>query len=165
MSEAIGALMAGVVLSDSGVREEIEQRFFAVRDVFAALFFFVFALTIDLDRTADVGWIVLLALAATFVGKVGVGVVAGRLGGFSRAARDQRGSGARRARRVHDHPRPARRRERRARSGAPRRHRRVRRSLRPREATVGVILMKESKRLGRSWPARVPGRTRRCLTV
>jgi K+:H+ antiporter subunit KhtU len=83
MSEAIGALMAGVILSDSGVREEIEQRFFAMRDVFAALFFFVFALTIDLSRTTDVGWIVLLALAATLVGKVGVGVVAGRLGGFS----------------------------------------------------------------------------------
>ena len=51
MSEAIGALMAGVILSDSGVREEIEQRFFAMRDVFAALFFFVFALTIDLARS------------------------------------------------------------------------------------------------------------------
>jgi CPA2 family monovalent cation:H+ antiporter-2 len=75
--------MAGVILSESGVREEIEQRFFAVRDVFAALFFFAFALTIDLGRIPDVGWIVLLALVATVVGKVGAGVVAGRLGGFS----------------------------------------------------------------------------------
>jgi CPA2 family monovalent cation:H+ antiporter-2 len=83
LSEAVGALMAGVVLSDSGVRDEIEQRFFAVRDVFAALFFFAFALTIDVAKIADVGWIVLLALVATLVGKVGVGVVAGRLGGFS----------------------------------------------------------------------------------
>jgi CPA2 family monovalent cation:H+ antiporter-2 len=83
LSEAIGAMMAGVVLADSGAREEIEQRFFAVRDVFAALFFFVFALTIDLGRTTDVGWIVLLAIVATLVGKVGVGVVAGRFGGFS----------------------------------------------------------------------------------
>ena len=83
LSEAIGAMMAGVVLADSGAREEIEQRFFAVRDVFAALFFFVFALTIDLGRTTDVGWIVLLAIAATLVGKVGVGIVAGRFGGFS----------------------------------------------------------------------------------
>ena len=83
MSEAIGALMAGVILSDSGVRTEIEQRFFSVRDVFAALFFFTFALTIDLGRIPDVGWIVLLALAATIVGKVGVGVIAGRLGGFT----------------------------------------------------------------------------------
>ena len=82
MSEAIGALMAGVVLSESGVREEIEQRFFSVRDVFAALFFFAFALTIDLGALGEVGWIVLVALIVTVVGKVGVGMVAGRLGGF-----------------------------------------------------------------------------------
>ena len=83
MSEAIGALMAGVILSESGVREEIEQRFFAVRDVFAALFFFAFALTIDLGAFGAVGWIVLVALVVTVIGKVGVGLVAGRLGGFT----------------------------------------------------------------------------------
>ena len=83
MSEAIGALMAGVILSESGVREEIEQRFFAVRDVFGALFFFVFALTIDLGALGEVGWIVLAALVVTVVGKVGVGLVAGRLGGYT----------------------------------------------------------------------------------
>jgi K+:H+ antiporter subunit KhtU len=83
MSEAIGALMAGVILSESGVREEIEQRFFAFRDVFAALFFFAFALTIDLGALGEVGWIVLVALVVTVVGKVGVGLVAGRLGGFT----------------------------------------------------------------------------------
>ena len=83
MSEAIGALMAGVVLSESGVREEIEQRFFAMRDVFAALFFFVFALTIDVAKFGDVGWIVLVALAMTVAGKVGTGVVTGRLGRFT----------------------------------------------------------------------------------
>jgi CPA2 family monovalent cation:H+ antiporter-2 len=83
MSEAIGALMAGVILSESGVREEIEQRFFAFRDVFAALFFFAFALTIDLGALGEVGWIVLVALVVTVLGKVGVGLVAGRLGGFT----------------------------------------------------------------------------------
>ncbi len=83
MSEAIGALMAGVILSDSGVREQVEQRFFAFRDVFAALFFFAFALTIDVSRVADVGWIVALAVVVTVIGKVGTGVVAARLGGLS----------------------------------------------------------------------------------
>jgi CPA2 family monovalent cation:H+ antiporter-2 len=83
MSEAIGALMAGVILSESGVREEIEQRFFAVRDVFAALFFFAFSLTIDLGAIDQVGWIVLFALVLTVVGKVGVGMIAGSLGGFT----------------------------------------------------------------------------------
>ena len=92
MSEAIGALMAGVVLSESGVREEIEQRFFAVRDVFAALFFFAFALTIDLGALGEVGWIVLVALIVTVLGKVGVGMVAGRIGGF--AARQGMNAGA-----------------------------------------------------------------------
>src|ERR671923_210042 len=42
LSEAIGALMAGIVLSETSVREEVEERFFSFRDVFAALFFFVF---------------------------------------------------------------------------------------------------------------------------
>ena len=83
LSEAVGALMAGVILSESGVREEIEQRFFALRDVFAALFFFTFALTIDLGKVGEVGWIVAIALLATLVGKVGVGIFAGRLGGFT----------------------------------------------------------------------------------
>ena len=48
LSEAIGALMAGVILSETSVREEIEERFFSFRDVFAALFFFAFGLSIDL---------------------------------------------------------------------------------------------------------------------
>ena len=84
LSDAVGALMAGIVLSDSGVREEIEQRFFALRDVFGALFFFAFALTIDVAKIGEVGWIVLLAVVMTFVGKVGVGMLAGRLGQLSR---------------------------------------------------------------------------------
>jgi CPA2 family monovalent cation:H+ antiporter-2 len=83
LSDAVGALMAGVVLSDSGVRGQIEQRFFAFRDVFGALFFFAFALTIDVAKIGDVGWIVLLAVVVTFAGKVGVGMLAGRLGQLS----------------------------------------------------------------------------------
>ncbi|RDI73482.1 Kef-type K+ transport system membrane component [Gaiella occulta] len=83
LSEAVGALMAGVVLSDSGVREDIERRFFALRDVFGALFFFAFALTIDVAKIGEVGWIVLAALLLTLVGKVGVGFLAGKLGGLS----------------------------------------------------------------------------------
>jgi CPA2 family monovalent cation:H+ antiporter-2 len=83
LSNAVGALMAGIVLSDSGVREEIEQRFFALRDVFGALFFFAFALTIDVTKIGEVGWIVALAVVLTFVGKVGTGMLAGKLGRFT----------------------------------------------------------------------------------
>ena len=83
LSEAIGALMAGIVLSETSVREQIEERFFSFRDIFAALFFFVFGLSIDVSAFGDVGWIVAFALGVTIVGKVGAGWVAGRVGGFS----------------------------------------------------------------------------------
>jgi K+:H+ antiporter subunit KhtU len=83
LSEAIGALMAGVVLSETSVREEIEERFFSFRDVFAALFFFVFGLSIDLSAFDDVAWLLALAVAATLAGKIGGGLLAGHLGGYS----------------------------------------------------------------------------------
>lgn len=84
ISEAIGALMAGVVLAETRVREEIEDRFLSIRDLFGALFFFVFGLTIDLGALDRVGWLVALAVVLTVVGKLGAGFVAGRVGGFTR---------------------------------------------------------------------------------
>jgi monovalent cation:H+ antiporter-2, CPA2 family len=83
LSVAIGALMAGVILSETSVREEIEERFFSFRDVFAALFFFVFGLSIDVGAIGDVGWILAGAVAVTVIGKIGSTLVAGRVGGFT----------------------------------------------------------------------------------
>jgi K+:H+ antiporter subunit KhtU len=83
LSEAIGALMAGIVLAGTTVREEIEERFFSFRDVFAALFFFVFGLSIDVGSAGRVGWLLAGATLATLVGKIGTGYVAGKLGGFT----------------------------------------------------------------------------------
>ena len=84
LSEAIGALMAGVVLSDTSVRAEIEERFFSFRDIFAALFFFVFGLSIDVGKIGSVGWILAAAVAAAIVGKVVAGFGAGVVGGLTR---------------------------------------------------------------------------------
>jgi K+:H+ antiporter subunit KhtU len=84
LSSAIGALMAGVVLSETSVRADIEERFFSFRDVFAALFFFVFGLSIDVSAIGQVGWILALAVALTVAGKVGGGYLAGVFGGFTR---------------------------------------------------------------------------------
>jgi CPA2 family monovalent cation:H+ antiporter-2 len=84
LSEAIGALMAGVVLSETSVREEVEERFFSFRDVFAALFFFVFGLSIDVAKIGSVGWILAAGVVAALVGKIGGGFVAGALGGLTR---------------------------------------------------------------------------------
>jgi monovalent cation:H+ antiporter-2, CPA2 family len=84
LSPAIGALMAGVVLSETSIRAEIEERFFSFRDVFAALFFFVFGLSIDVAAIGDVGWILAGAVAVTLAGKVVGTLWAGRVGGFTR---------------------------------------------------------------------------------
>jgi CPA2 family monovalent cation:H+ antiporter-2 len=83
LSEAIGALMAGIVLAETSVREEIEERFFSFRDVFAALFFFVFGLSIDVGAIGEVGWLLAAAVVVSLIGKVGAGNLAGRLGGLS----------------------------------------------------------------------------------
>src|ERR1043166_1656841 len=84
LSEAIGALMAGVVLSETSVRAEIEERFFSFRDIFAALFFFAFGLSIDVGKMGSVAWILGAAVAAAAVGKLTGGFVAGRLGRLTR---------------------------------------------------------------------------------
>jgi K+:H+ antiporter subunit KhtU len=84
LSEAIGALMAGVVLSETSVRAEIEERFFSFRDVFAALFFFVFGLSIDVGKIDSVAWILVAAVAAAVVGKIAAGYVSGLANGLTR---------------------------------------------------------------------------------
>jgi CPA2 family monovalent cation:H+ antiporter-2 len=83
LSEAIGALMAGVVLSETAAREEIEERFFSFRDLFAAMFFFVFGLSIDVTALGRVGWLLALAVPLTVLGKVGGGYLAGIVGGYT----------------------------------------------------------------------------------
>ena len=50
------------MLAETSVREEIEERFLSFRDLFAALFFFVFGLTIDVGALRDIGWLVGLAV-------------------------------------------------------------------------------------------------------
>jgi monovalent cation:H+ antiporter-2, CPA2 family len=84
LSEAIGALMAGVILAETSVRREIEERFLSFRDVFAALFFFVFGLTIDVGALGDIGWLLALAVVMSVGAKVVSGYGAGVVGGFTR---------------------------------------------------------------------------------
>jgi CPA2 family monovalent cation:H+ antiporter-2 len=84
LSEAIGALMAGIILSDTAARREIEESFLSFRDIFAALFFFVFGLSIDVGALDDLGWLIALAVVFTVTGKLAGTYAAGRVGGFTR---------------------------------------------------------------------------------
>jgi monovalent cation:H+ antiporter-2, CPA2 family len=83
LSEAIGALMAGVILSDTQARHELEERFLSFRDVFGALFFFVFGLSIDVEALGSLGWVIALAVVLSVVGKLAGTYAAGRVGGFT----------------------------------------------------------------------------------
>jgi monovalent cation:H+ antiporter-2, CPA2 family len=83
LSEAIGALMAGIVLAGTRARDEIEERFFSFRDLFGALFFFVFGLGIDLTELGRLAWLLGLAVPLTVLGKAAGGYLAGRVGGFT----------------------------------------------------------------------------------
>ncbi len=84
LSEAIGALMAGIVLAETAARAEIEARFLSFRDLFAALFFFTFGLSIDIEAFRDIGWLVALAVALSVAAKLAGGYGAGIVGGFTR---------------------------------------------------------------------------------
>jgi monovalent cation:H+ antiporter-2, CPA2 family len=83
LSEALGALMAGVILAETSAREEIEERFFSFRDLFAALFFFVFGLSIDIGALDRVWWLLVVAIVGTVAGKIVAGYLAGAVGGFT----------------------------------------------------------------------------------
>jgi CPA2 family monovalent cation:H+ antiporter-2 len=84
LSEAIGALMAGIVLAETAARPEIEERFLSFRDLFGALFFFTFGLSIDVDALGDIGWLVALAVVLSVAAKLAGGFGAGVVGGFTR---------------------------------------------------------------------------------
>jgi len=83
VSEAIGALMIGLVLSRTSLNERIERIVLPLRDVFAAVFFVVFGLTIDVGDLAAVAVPVAFAVVATGVMNTISGVIAARVFGFN----------------------------------------------------------------------------------
>jgi CPA2 family monovalent cation:H+ antiporter-2 len=83
LSEAVGALLAGVLLSGSEVRNQIEQQLLGLRDFAAAIFFFAFGLEVDLGEAPDVADWLLLAVPVAVAGKLVGGYLAGRSTGFT----------------------------------------------------------------------------------
>ena len=83
LSEAVGALLAGILLSGSEVRNQIEQQLLGLRDFAAAIFFFAFGLEVDLGLAPDVADWLLLAVPVAVAGKLVGGYLAGRSTGFT----------------------------------------------------------------------------------
>jgi CPA2 family monovalent cation:H+ antiporter-2 len=86
VAEAIGALLLGLVLSETEHSERIERMIVPFRDFFGALFFFGFGLTIDPFRLGGAVWPALGAVALTLVGNVVAGGLAGRSAKLSNSA-------------------------------------------------------------------------------
>lgn len=83
LSEAVGALLAGILLSGSEVRNQIEQQLLGLRDFAAAIFFFAFGLEVDLGEAPDAAEWLLLAVPVAVAGKLVGGYLAGRSTGFT----------------------------------------------------------------------------------
>jgi CPA2 family monovalent cation:H+ antiporter-2 len=83
LSEAVGALLAGILLSGSEVRDQIEQQLLGLRDFAAAIFFFAFGLEVDLGEAPDATEWLLLAVPVAVAGKLVAGYLAGRATGFT----------------------------------------------------------------------------------
>jgi CPA2 family monovalent cation:H+ antiporter-2 len=84
VSDAVGALLAGVLLSGTEIRDQIEQQLLGLRDFAAAIFFFGFGLSVDLGGIDAVWTWLAAAIPLAVLGKTLAGFVAGRLTGFTR---------------------------------------------------------------------------------
>jgi CPA2 family monovalent cation:H+ antiporter-2 len=83
VSDAIGALMIGLVISRTSVRERVERLVTPLRDVFAAVFFVAFGLSIDVGAFGAVAVPALLAVLLTLLVNFTAGLVTGALFGFN----------------------------------------------------------------------------------
>lgn len=86
VSDAIGALLIGLVVSRTRVRERVERLVLPLRDVFAAVFFVTFGLSIDLGQLGAVAVPAALAVLVTLACNLTAGVVTARLFGLNQRA-------------------------------------------------------------------------------
>ncbi len=83
LSEAIGALLAGVLLSGSQLRDDIEGELLGLRDFAAGIFFFSFGLGVDLGDTGRVWTWLVAAIPVGVATKLLGGYIAGRATGLT----------------------------------------------------------------------------------
>ncbi|MEC1774112.1 K(+)/H(+) antiporter subunit KhtU [Bacillus mojavensis] len=86
VAEAIGALLLGLVFSETEHSDRIEHLVVPFRDFFGAMFFFSFGLSIDPFSLGEAVWLALGAVILTIFGNFVAGMVAGRRAGLSHKA-------------------------------------------------------------------------------
>jgi monovalent cation:H+ antiporter-2, CPA2 family len=85
-SDAVGALLAGMVVAGTGLGHRVERMLVPLRDTFAAIFFFWFGLTIAPSDMGAIAPAVVVAVGVTLMFNVIAGVVAARIYGYGRTA-------------------------------------------------------------------------------
>ena len=81
-SDAVGALMAGMVVAGTGLAHRVERLVLPLRDTFAVIFFFWFGLTIAPTAMGAIVLPVAIAVVVTLTFNVVAGVVASRIYGY-----------------------------------------------------------------------------------
>ncbi|HYR08084.1 MAG TPA: cation:proton antiporter [Longimicrobium sp.] len=79
LSEAIGAFLAGLVLSETDHRERVQRLFLPLEGLFAAIFFLAFGLSVDVNALLAVWPIALVLAVVGAISKVGAGWWIGKL--------------------------------------------------------------------------------------
>lgn len=85
-SDAIGALLAGMVVAGTRFARRTEHVVTPLRDVFAAIFFFWFGTTIEPSAVSNILVPVVVALVITLLFNLIAGIVAARIYGYGRQA-------------------------------------------------------------------------------
>ncbi|NNU94587.1 cation:proton antiporter [Geobacillus sp. NFOSA3] len=83
VAEAIGALLLGLVFSETEHRDRITHLVVPFRDFFGAIFFFSFGLSIEPSTLIHAFWLSLGAVIVTLIANIVAGMIAGRRAGLS----------------------------------------------------------------------------------
>lgn len=86
VAEAIGALLLGLVFSETDQSDRIENLVVPFRDFFGAIFFFSFGLSIDPFTLGEAVWLTIGAVVLSIIGNFIAGLIAGRRAGLSHKA-------------------------------------------------------------------------------
>lgn len=81
-SDAVGALLAGMVVAGTGIGPRVERLIIPLRDTFAAIFFFWFGLTIAPSDMGAIALPVAIAVVVTLTFNIIAGIVAARIYGY-----------------------------------------------------------------------------------
>lgn len=88
LSEALGAFLMGMIISETGKSHEVEKVMFSFRDLAVAIFFFLFGASIHFGIAADIKMILalIIVIILSIIGKFLTGYIGGIMYGLSKKA-------------------------------------------------------------------------------